>query len=157
MEAFWVTLGVKNPPANARDAGDTGSIPGWGRVPGRRAWQSIPVFLPGESHGQRSLVGHSPWSLKESDTTERLTHTHTDFYMCMWIYSPIPSSMSANAGIVLFCNNHLTAANSIEEMEARCLHEVQPRKDVHNQFFWLLMYRKIWIALCKIRLEVNWF
>ena len=27
----------------------------------RRAWQSTPVFLPGESHGQRSLVGYSPW------------------------------------------------------------------------------------------------
>ena len=32
-----------------------------------------PVFLPGESHGQRSLVGYSPWCPKESDTTERLT------------------------------------------------------------------------------------
>ena len=32
-----------------------------------------PVFLPGESQGQRSLVGYSPWTLKESDTTERLT------------------------------------------------------------------------------------
>ena len=34
------------------------------------------MFLPGESHGQRSLVGYSPWGHKESDTTERLTHTH---------------------------------------------------------------------------------
>ena len=38
-------------------------------------WQSTPVFLPGESHGQRSLVGYSPWSRKESDMTERLRHT----------------------------------------------------------------------------------
>ena len=36
-----------------------------------------PVFLPGGSHGQRILVGYSPWGHKESDTTERLTHTHT--------------------------------------------------------------------------------
>ena len=35
------------------------------------------VFMPGESHGQRSLAGYSPWSCKESDTTERLTHKHT--------------------------------------------------------------------------------
>ena len=35
-----------------------------------------PVFLPGELHGQRSLVGCSPWDLKESDMTKRLTHTH---------------------------------------------------------------------------------
>ncbi|CAI9158176.1 unnamed protein product [Rangifer tarandus platyrhynchus] len=37
-------------------------------------WQSTPVFLPGESHGQRRLVGYSPWGRQESDTTERLTH-----------------------------------------------------------------------------------
>ena len=37
-----------------------------------REWQPAPVFSPGESHGQRGLVGYSPWRLKESDTTERL-------------------------------------------------------------------------------------
>ena len=47
-----------------------------GKIPWRRAWQPTPVFLPGESHRQRSLAGHSPWGGKESDTTERLTHTH---------------------------------------------------------------------------------
>ena len=36
----------------------------------RRKWQPSPVFLPGESHGQRSLVGCSPWRCTESDTTE---------------------------------------------------------------------------------------
>ena len=41
--------------------------------PWRRAWQPIPVFLPGESHGQRSLVGYSPRCRKESDLTERLS------------------------------------------------------------------------------------
>ena len=40
----------------------------------RRKWQSTPVFLPGEVHGQRSLVSYSPWGHKESDMTERLTH-----------------------------------------------------------------------------------
>ena len=38
----------------------------------RRQWQPTPVFLPGKSHGQRSLVGCSPWRHKELDTTERL-------------------------------------------------------------------------------------
>ena len=42
----------------------------------RRKWQSTPVLLPGKSHGQRSLVGYSPWVRKESDTTERL-HVHS--------------------------------------------------------------------------------
>ena len=41
----------------------------------RRQWQPTPVLLPGKSHGQRSLVGCSPWGLEESDTTERL-HFH---------------------------------------------------------------------------------
>ena len=43
-----------------------------GKIPWRRKWQLTPGFLPGESHGQRSLVGYSPRSHKESDTTERL-------------------------------------------------------------------------------------
>ena len=48
------------------------------------AWEDVleketattPIFLPGESHGQRSLVGYSPWDRKESDMTERLTLTN---------------------------------------------------------------------------------
>ena len=40
------------------------------KIPWRREWQPAPVFLPGESHGQRSLVGYSLWSYKESDITE---------------------------------------------------------------------------------------
>ena len=39
-------------------------------------WHPTPVFLLGKSHGQRSLVGYSPWGHKESDMTERLTHFH---------------------------------------------------------------------------------
>ena len=38
--------------------------------PWRRAWQPTPVFLPGESHGQRSLAGYSPWGRKESEMTK---------------------------------------------------------------------------------------
>ena len=63
---------VKGP---ACTAGDLGSIPGLERFPWRREWQPTPVLLPGESHGQRSLVGYSPRGRKESDTTERL-HFH---------------------------------------------------------------------------------
>ena len=43
------------------------------KTPWRRAWQPTPVFLPRESHGQRSLAGQSPWSPKESYTIEHLT------------------------------------------------------------------------------------
>ena len=62
---------VNNLLANAGDPEDAGSTPGSGRFPWRRAWQSTPVFVPGESHGQRSrLAGYSLWGHKESDTTE---------------------------------------------------------------------------------------
>ena len=61
---------VKNPPANARDAGEAELIPGLGRSPRGGKWQPTPVFLLGESHGQRSLAGYSPWGHKESDMTE---------------------------------------------------------------------------------------
>ena len=57
---------VKNTPANAEDVG---SIPGSGRSPGGGKWQPTPVFLPGESHRQRSLAGYNPEGHKESDTT----------------------------------------------------------------------------------------
>ena len=58
--------------ASTYRAGDPGSIPGLGRFPWRRKWRPTPVPLPGKSHGQRSLVGYSPWGCKESDVTERL-------------------------------------------------------------------------------------
>ena len=43
-----------------------------GKFTRRRKWQPTPVFLPGESHGQRSLVRYSPWGRRESDMNERL-------------------------------------------------------------------------------------
>ena len=59
---------------SACNVGDPGSI---GKIPWRREWLSTPVFLPGEFHEQRRLVGHSSWGRKESDTgtTELLTQT----------------------------------------------------------------------------------
>ena len=51
-----------------------------GKIPWRKKWQSTPVLLPGKSHGQRSLVGYSPWGRKESDMTGQL---HFDFHTQM--------------------------------------------------------------------------
>ena len=67
LGASQVVLVVKNLPANAD--------PGWTLVwedPWSRKLQPASVFLPGESHGQRSLVVYSPWGLKESNTAEQL-------------------------------------------------------------------------------------
>ena len=46
----------------------------------RREWLPTPVFLPGKFHGQRSLVGYSPWGHKELNMTEN-THTHTYYHI----------------------------------------------------------------------------
>ena len=44
-----------------------------GKIPWRRKWQPTPAFLLGEFHGQRSLMGYSPWGLIQSDTTKQLS------------------------------------------------------------------------------------
>ena len=52
-------------------------------IPWRRAWQHIPVFLPGESHRLRSLTGNSPQGHIESDMTEDTQHTHNSCEGCL--------------------------------------------------------------------------
>ena len=59
-------------PASAGEAREAGSLPGL-RSPGEGNGKPTPVFLPGESHAQRSLVGYSPWGCKELDMTEQLS------------------------------------------------------------------------------------
>ena len=66
--ASQVAQVVRSPSANA---GETDSDSPWVRKIWRRAWQPNPVFMRGESHGQRSLAGYSLWSYKESYATEQ--------------------------------------------------------------------------------------
>ena len=66
---FWWCSG-KEPACQCRKHKRRGFDPWVGKIPWRRAWQRTPVFLPGESHGQRSLAGCSPWGRKELDTTQ---------------------------------------------------------------------------------------
>ena len=78
---------VNNPPASAGRPKRLEFDPLVGKISWRRAWQSTLVFLPGESHEQRSLAGYNLWGYKESDMTEvakqacvyvhAYTHTHT--------------------------------------------------------------------------------
>ena len=67
-KASLVVLTVKNLPAIAGDV-RLGFDPWVRKIPWRRAQQPTPVFLPGESHGQRILAGYSPWGRKELDMT----------------------------------------------------------------------------------------
>ena len=72
----------KEPACQCRRHKRHGFNPWLGKIPWRRKWQPTPVFLPGESHGQRSLVGYSPYDHKESDMTEVIYHAHM-----LWLLS----------------------------------------------------------------------
>ena len=65
--------GASDGKVSVYNAGDLGSIPGSGRSPGEGNGNPLQLLLPGKSHGQRSLVGYSPWGRKELDTIERAT------------------------------------------------------------------------------------
>ena len=60
----------------AYNRGRPGFHPWFQKIPWRKAWQPTAVFMPGEFHGQRSLMGYSPWDCKESNTTERIMLSH---------------------------------------------------------------------------------
>ena len=60
LRGVWVFPGGSDSKEPASNVRDPGSIPGSGRFPWRKEWQPTPVFLPGEFHGQRSLVDYSP-------------------------------------------------------------------------------------------------
>ena len=67
---------VKNLSANAGRLKRHRFDPWVRKIPWRRTQQPTPVFLPGEFHGQRSLVGYSPRGHKDSDTTKTTKNTH---------------------------------------------------------------------------------
>ena len=70
------------------------------KIPWRRKWWPSPIFLPGKSHGQRNLVGYSPWAHKELDTTE-LQNTITHTYACK--INPISVHKPEVLNICLLC------------------------------------------------------
>ena len=69
MMGFPVSSVLKNLPASAGDAGGPGLIPGSGRSLGEANGNPL-IVLPGKSHGQRSLLGYSPYGHKELGTNE---------------------------------------------------------------------------------------
>ena len=65
--------------------------PSVGKVPWRRECQPMPVFLPGESHEQRSLAGYSPWGHKDLDMTEQCEILGPKCFNCGWMLSHLRS------------------------------------------------------------------
>ena len=75
------------------------------KIPWRKEWQLIPVFLPGKLHGQRSLMGYSPGGHKELDTTEQLPLTHTGHIQLLRQPSgllPLLFSLYLSVTVILF-------------------------------------------------------
>ena len=71
----WDFPGSSDSKVSAYNVGEPGSIPGLGRSPGEGNGKPIPVFLPGKSHGQRSLPGYSPWITKSRTQLSDFTLT----------------------------------------------------------------------------------
>ena len=68
----------------------------------RKKWQPTPGFLSGKSHGQRSMVSHSPWGRKESDTTEQLLFLSVDGYLgCFHVLANV-NSAAVSIGVHVF-------------------------------------------------------
>ena len=73
--------------------------------PWRREWQCTLVFLPGESHGQRNLVGYNPWGHKESDMTEATQHSTAPRFPALMLFSSFSWTPRGNMSqpILLLC------------------------------------------------------
>ena len=94
--------------ASYYNVGDLGSIPGSGRSPGKGSGQPTPAFLPGKSHGQRSLVGYSSWGCQELDTIE----LHFHFLSLAFSYWFIISFKSRNYYCYsIFSLSHISHSN----------------------------------------------
>ena len=94
----WGGASVKESACQSKKHKKCGFNPWVRKILWKRKWQSTPVFLPGKSHGQRNLVGYSPWGLKESDMTDHIqmhTEKHesikkgVDTKVHCWILKPI--------------------------------------------------------------------
>ena len=82
-------------------AGDAGSVSESGRSPGGGHGSPLQLFLPGGSHGQRSLVGYSPWGRTESDMTERLNSSRLPF-SCFFLLACLVAGFCFELYFILF-------------------------------------------------------
>ena len=126
-----MALVVKNPPTCAGRPKRHRFDPWIRKIPWRRAWQPTPVFLPGESHGQKSLAGYSPWGHKELDMTEATalkqssvkTHLVGNVeYTIMWSADGDFYFFIYNSFAIFFCPIVLTRTSSAIRSGDVCVH-----------------------------------
>ena len=124
------------------------------KIPWRGKWQPTPVFLPGETHGWRSLVGYSPWGCKESGTTEQLILLtfHIQLDTCQKVSMFFVAS--SFAGIVQF--SYIPAGSASLEV-----HLAQGLEN--GKIFWLQKYDlrsnslpAFWLQSNAARVTVKW-
>ena len=97
---------------SACSAGDAGSIPESGKSPWRRKWQPTPTFLPGKSHGQRSLVDYSPWDCKS------VRHAlATKQQLVVWLCSISLSVIFHSQLFIFSCNKSLLSIFSLQDRQ----------------------------------------
>ena len=96
----------KKPTCNAGEGRDRGSISGSGRSPGEGHSNPLQCFLPGESHGQRSLTGDNPWGCKESDTTEATEHSVQHNTLSSYLFPIQDSGENSLLHVVVMVPSH---------------------------------------------------
>ena len=108
-------------------------------MPWRREWHTIPVFLPGKSHGQRGLAGYTPWGRKESDMSEQLNNNnnkkqHIYLYRYIWGSIYIKTKIVASGPITSWQIDEKTVEtvtdffwSSTITADGYCSHEIKRR------------------------------
>ena len=134
--------------------------PGVRKIPWRRKWQPTSVFLPGKSHGRRSLVGYTPWGTKRR-MTERLTLTHTPVFDAARVttartWRP-PTCPSADECIkklwYIYTMEYysVTKRNGFESVELRCTEWSKSEREKQiaclNTYVWNLEKWYLWTYL----------
>ena len=123
---------LKNPPPSGGRHKRLGFDPWVRKIPRRRPWQFTPVFLPGESHGQWSLMGYSSWNCKELDMTKATEHTrmHVITFGTTWIIQAISLWWGVGQGWLVLCK--MFPSNSIFSLYPQDAMDMTTLK-CHNQ------------------------
>ena len=116
--------------------GRSGYDPWVRKITQRRERQPTPVFLSGDFHGQKSLVGYSPWGSRETNTTELLTHTHTYTHTHTHMLSILLLELSA------FTFGHVLANIWLEIEVCQCLSSLLLQLEEFFCFLFVCLYFK---------------
>ena len=108
-------------------------------IPWRRKWLPTPIFLPGESHGQRNLVGYSPWGHKELDVTEQWTLKRDRVEICFGTVLRADGGLSSSQRLKSFPSWRLGSEHLQDSIQVGQLRS--PSSNLHIavflKFYWL--------------------